>query len=57
MSEAQIAEILLELAVLLALTYLLAGVLVRARIPAILAALFVAMAARHTPVGERMLSP
>lgn len=57
MSEAQIAEILLELAALFALAYLLAGLLVRVRIPGILAALFVSMAAHYTPLGDRLLSP
>ncbi len=57
MSEAQIAEILLELAALFALAYLLAGLLVRLRIPGILAALFVSMAAHYTPLGDRLLSP
>jgi Ca2+-transporting ATPase len=57
MDETRIAEILLELAVLLALTYLLAGLLARIRIPTMLSALLVAMAAHYTPIGERLLSP
>ena len=56
MSEAHVGEIVLELGVLLAVTYLLAGLLARVRIPPILGALFVAMAAHYTPLGERLLS-
>jgi len=50
-------ELLLDLALLFALTYLLAGLLERVRIPGILAALFVAMAVHYTPLGGRLLSP
>jgi Ca2+-transporting ATPase len=57
MTELKIGELLLNLALLLALTYLLAGLLERRRIPGILAALFVAMAVRYTPLGSRLLSP
>ena len=45
MNELQVGELLLDLALLFALTYLLAGLLERRRIPGILAALFIAMAA------------
>ncbi len=48
---------MLYLALLFALTYLLAGLLERVRIPGILAALFVAMAVHYTPIGDRLLSP
>ncbi|MBW1744193.1 MAG: cation:proton antiporter [Deltaproteobacteria bacterium] len=57
MTESQVGELLLDLALLFALTYLLAGLLERKRIPGILAALFVAMAVRYVPFGERLLSP
>ena len=53
----QVAELLLDLALLFALTYLLAGLLERVRIPGILAALFVAMAVHYTPLGSRLLFP
>jgi len=49
-------ELLLDLTLLFALTYLLAGLLERVRIPGILAALFVAMAMHYTPLGGRLLS-
>jgi len=52
-----VTELLLDLALLFALTYLLAGLLERVRIPGILAALFVAMAVHYTPIGGRLLSP
>jgi len=52
-----IGELLLYLALLFALTYVLAGLLERIRIPGILAALFVAMAVHYTPLGMRLLSP
>ena len=57
MVENQVAELLLDLALLFALTYLLAGLLERVRIPGILAALFVAMAVHYTAIGDRLLSP
>ncbi len=57
MTEAQIGESLLYLALLFGLTYILAGVLEHFRIPGILSALFVAMAAHYTPLGARLLSP
>lgn len=57
MTELNLGELLLDLALLLALSYLLAGLLTRIRIPGILAALLVAMAAHYTPFGDRLLSP
>lgn len=57
MVETQVGELLLDLALLFALSYLLAGLLARVRIPGILAALFIAMAAHYTPFGARLLSP
>ena len=57
MTEHQVGELLLDLALLFTLTYLLAGLLERRRIPGILAALFVSMAVRYTPLGGRLLSP
>lgn len=57
MTESHISEILLDLGLLFGLTYLLAGLLERVRIPAILGALFIAMAVHYTPLGARLLSP
>lgn len=57
MTELQVGKLLLDLALLFALTYLLAGLLERARIPGILIALFVAMAARYTTLGQHLLCP
>lgn len=57
MTEVQVVEFLLDLGLLFALTYLLSGLREQRRIPEILAALFVAMAVRYTPLGERLLSP
>ncbi len=57
MTEVQIGEILLDLALLFGLVYLLAGLLERVRIPGILGALFVGMALHYTPLGARLLSP
>lgn len=57
MMELKVGEFLLELAALFFLTYLLAGVLARIRIPTILAAMLVAMAAQFTPLGKRLLAP
>ena len=57
MDELRVGEILLDLALLFGLVSLLAGLLVRVRIPGILGALLVAMAARGTPLGTRLLSP
>jgi|GEM_PF-2342550 len=56
-TELKTGELLLDLALLFALTYLLAALLERRRIPGILAALFVAMAVHSTPLGVRLLSP
>lgn len=53
----QIGELLLEFALLLALTYLVAGLLERVHIPGILGALLVAMLVHYTPLGNRLLSP
>jgi len=57
MTEVQISEILLDLALLFGLTYLLAGLLERVRIPGILGALIVGMAVHYMPLGARLLSP
>jgi Ca2+-transporting ATPase len=57
MTELQIGELLLNIALFFVLTYLLAGFLTRLRIPGILAALLVAMAVHYTPFGDRLLSP
>jgi len=57
MTDVQVGQLLLDLAIFFAFTYLLAGVLERRRIPGILAALFVAMAVRYAPLGDRLLSP
>lgn len=57
MTELQLGELLLDLALLFGATYLLAGLLTRVRIPGILAALIVAMAAHYTPFGDLLLSP
>ncbi|MFQ5354812.1 MAG: cation:proton antiporter, partial [Thermodesulfobacteriota bacterium] len=56
MTETQVSELLLTLALLFGLAYLAAGLLSRFRIPGILGALFVAMAAHYTPLGERLLA-
>ncbi len=56
MNEAQIGELLLELTLLFAATYLLGALLTRLRIPVILGAIFVAMAAHYTPLGARLQS-
>jgi len=57
MTEHQIGELLLEFALLFALTYLLAGLLERVHIPGILGALFVGMVIHYLPLGGRLLSP
>jgi Ca2+-transporting ATPase len=54
--EIEIGQFLLNLGSLLAITYLLAGVLERIRIPGILAALFVGMLAHYGPTGDPLLS-
>lgn len=56
MTETQIGELLLYLAFFFALSYLLAGILEKMRIPGILGALFIAMAAHYTPIGRHLLS-
>ena len=57
MSELLVGELLLALAALLGATYLLGGLLSRWRIPVILGALLVSMAAHHTPLGRELLTP
>lgn len=57
MTEVQIGEILLDLALLFGLAYLLAGLLERVRIPGILGAVFIGVAVHFTPLGARLLSP
>ncbi|HHH38399.1 MAG TPA: ATPase, partial [Sedimenticola sp.] len=54
MSETQTGELLLLLAVLFGLAFALGGLLERWRIPGILGALFVAMAAHYTPLGREL---
>jgi len=56
MTETQVGEILLNLALLFGLTYLAAIFLSRLRIPGILGALFVAMAAHYTAIGKSLLT-
>jgi len=57
MSEIEIGRLLLYLAILLGGTYGLGALLVRARIPAILGALMVAMAAHYTPLASALATP
>lgn len=57
MTELHVGELLLDIAGLLGITYIVAGLLTRARIPGILAALLVAMVVHYTPFGTRLLSP
>ena len=52
MNDQIVGQFLLLLALLFGLTYLLAGLMERLKIPGILAALFVAMAAHYSPVGD-----
>ena len=52
MNDQIVGQFLLLLALLFGITYLLAGLMERIRIPGILAALFVAMAAHYTPGGD-----
>jgi len=54
MNEAQTGELLLLLAALFGLAFLLGGLLEKWRIPGILGALFVAMAAHYTPLGSEL---
>ena len=57
MSESETGELLLLLAALFGLSFAVGGVLERFRIPGILAALFVAMAAHYSPLGADLLRP
>jgi len=57
MTEHQLGVLLIEIAILLALTFLLASLLTRIRIPGILGALFIAVAVHYTPLGEIFLAP
>ena len=52
MNDQLLGQFLLLLALLFGLTYILAGFLERLKIPGILAALFVAMGAHYTPIGD-----
>ena len=54
MTESETGQLLLWLAALFGLTYGFAGLLERLRIPGILGALFVAMAAHYTPLGTAL---
>ncbi|TWT80263.1 High-affinity Na(+)/H(+) antiporter NhaS3 [Planctomycetes bacterium CA13] len=56
MSHNSLSAMLLDLAILFFATYLLSAILQRIRIPPILGALFVAMAAQYTPIGQRLLA-
>ena len=57
MSEVETGKLLLLLSVLFGLTFILAGFLEKLRIPAVVAALLVAMAAHYTPVGLFLTQP
>ena len=52
MNEADVGRLLIDLAALFAASYLVGAVLTRVRIPVILGALFVGMAARFTPFAD-----
>lgn len=52
MSEIETGELLLLLAALFGLTFVVGGLLEKLRIPGILGALFVAMAAHYTPARD-----
>ncbi|WP_295420396.1 HAD-IC family P-type ATPase [Sulfurovum sp.] len=52
MNDQLLGQFLLLLALLFGLTYVLAGFMERLKIPGILAALFVAMGAHYTPIGD-----
>lgn len=54
MSESQIGELLLLLAALFAMTYVIGGLLAKLRIPVILGALFIAMAAHYSPLSQAL---
>jgi len=56
-SELLIGKLLLALTLLLGASYLLAGLLTRVRIPGILGALLVAMAAHYSPLNDLLLGP
>ncbi|QDT12667.1 cation:proton antiporter [Planctomycetes bacterium K23_9] len=56
MPHSALADLLFDLAVLFIAAYLLAAILQWVRIPPILGALFVAMAAHYTPIGDRLLA-
>jgi len=56
-SEILVGKLLLGLTLLLGASYLLAALLGRARIPGILGALFVAMAAHYSPLNDLLLGP
>ncbi len=56
MTEAQLGELLLILALLFGLSYALGGLLLKARIPVILGALFVGMGIHYTTVVDRILT-
>ncbi|WP_457651418.1 cation:proton antiporter [Rhodocaloribacter sp.] len=56
MTESDISALLLYLTILFGATYLLAAFFSRFRIPGIIGALFVAMAAHYTPVGAALTS-
>lgn len=57
MTETETGQLLLDLAILFALTYLLGVLLARVRVPRILGAIFVAMGAYYTPLGTRLQAP
>ncbi len=57
MSEVLVGKLLLALTLLLGASYLLAAVLTRLRIPGILGALVVAMAAHYSPLNGLLLGP
>jgi Ca2+-transporting ATPase len=57
MSETETGELLLRLAALFGLTFALGGLLEKLRIPGILGALFVAMAAHYFPLGTELMQP
>ena len=52
MNDQLLGQFLLLLALLFGMTYVLAGFMERLKIPGILAALFVAMGAHYTPIGD-----
>jgi len=56
LTENQLGELLLILALLFGLSYLLGGILLRLRIPVILGALFVGMGIHYTSIVDRILT-